>query len=193
MVKKNKLVKGVGDNDANYVVYKTENGKRVMCPYYRTWNAMLERAYCDKYEQKNHTYQGVTVCEDWHSFMNFRSWMETQDWEGKHLDKDLLVRGNKVYSPNTCVFVDGVVNKFLNGHAASRGEWPIGVQWHEQNQKFRSQCSNPFSRKNEHLGYFTCPQQAHSAWKKRKHELACQLADIQTDERVAGALRIRYK
>lgn len=194
MVKKNKLVYGVGINDANYFVSKKENGKKVWCcPYYRTWKDMLARAYSDKYKQKQPTYQGVTVCEEWHSFMNFRSWMETQDWEGKHLDKDILVQGNKVYSPTTCVFVDGVVNLFLGDSAAARGEWPIGVHWYGRNQKFMSQCNNPFSRKRECLGYFHCPNQAHLAWKARKYELACQLADLQTDERVAEALRTRYK
>ena len=125
--------------------------------------------------------------------MNFRSWMETQDWKGKELDKDILFQGNKVYSPDTCVFVDKGVNLLLNSCAASRGEWPIGVHWNEQNQKFQSGCNNPFTRKREYLGYFNCPNQAHQAWKKRKYELACQLADIQTDERVAEALRTRYK
>ena len=193
MRKKNKLVFGVGINDADYHVYKRENGKKVWgCPYYRTWTDMLVRAYSDKYKQKHPTYEGVAVCEEWHSFMNFRSWMMQQEWKGKHLDKDILVQGNKVYSPTTCVFVDSAVNKFLNDNAASRGEWPIGVHWVEPRKKFMSLCCNPFTKKQEYLGYFHCPNQAHKAWKKRKHELACQLADIQTDERVAEALRTRY-
>ena len=194
MIKKNKLVQGVGVNDADYFVYKKENGKIVwVCPCYRTWTGMLVRAYSDKYKQRQPTYQGVTVCEEWHSFMRFRAWMETQNWEGKELDKDILFRGNKIYSPDACVFVDGVVNNFLTDSAAARGEWPIGVCWHGQRQKFVSQCNNPFTKKYEYLGLFTCPNQAHQAWKKRKHELACQLADLQTDERVTEALRNRYK
>lgn len=193
MRKKNKLVHGVGVNDADYFVYRYENGKQVWrCPYYEAWKHMLERGYSDKLKKKHPTYEGVTVCEEWHSFMRFRAWMIQQDWEGKHLDKDILFQGNKVYSPNTCVFVDGDVNKFLTDSAAARGEWPLGVYWNEQNQKFVSLCSNPFTRKQEYLGYFHCHNQAHLAWKKRKHELACQLADIQTDKRVAEALRTRY-
>lgn len=194
MRKKTKLVYGVGVNDADYPVYKYENGKQVwMCPYYQTWRSMLSRAYIDKYKQKHPTYQDVTVSEEWHSFMRFRAWMEAQDWEGKHLDKDILFQGNKVYSPDTCVFVDGAVNNFLTDSSATRGEWPIGVSWHEPSQRFRSNCNNPFTKKNEHLGYFHCPNQAHLAWKKRKHEFACQLAEIHVDKRVADALRIRYK
>lgn len=193
LFKKNKLVYGVGVNDADYPVTRKENGKTVWrCRYYGVWNDMLKRVYSDKYKQKRPTYKDVTVCEEWHSFMCFRSWMMTQDWEGKQLDKDILVLGNKVYSPNVCVFVDGIVNSFMTDCAATRGEWPIGVSWYERYQKFKSQCGNPFTKKQENLGYFACSQEAHHAWKKRKHELACQLADIQTDQRVADALRARY-
>ena len=67
------------------------------------------------------------------------------------------------------------------------------VCFHKRVKKFSATIGNPFTKKQEHLGYFTCPNEAHQAWKKRKHELACQLADIQTDQRVAEALRIRYK
>lgn len=194
MSKKNKLIQGVGINDSDYAVHRRENGKIVWtCPYYRTWKNMMVRAYSDKYKHRHPTYQGVTVCEEWHSFMRFRAWMETQDWKGKQLDKDILVLGNKIYSPDTCVFVDMAVNNFLTDSAASRGEWPLGVSWFEPNKKFMSLCCNPFTKKSDYLGYFHCPDQAHLAWKKRKYELACQLADIQVDERVAEALRIRYE
>lgn len=191
-MKPRKLVCGVGINDADYPVYKTENGKQVCCPYYRKWKNMLQRGYYDKFKQKNPAYQDVAVCKEWHSFMNFRSWMMEQDWKGKELDKDFLVQGNKEYSPTTCVFVDSVTNSFMNEQAAARSEWPLGCYLDERVQKFQSKCRNPFSKKNEHLGLFTCPQQAHSAWRKRKHELAFQIADLQTDQRVADALRQRY-
>ena len=169
MKNESKLLHGVGVSDADYFVTKKENGKQVWrCPYHQTWKSMLMRAYSDKYKQKNPTYQDVTVCEEWHSFMRFRAWMEKQDWEGKELDKDILFEKNKIYSPNTCVFVDGVVNNFLNDQAAARGEWPIGVYWNEQKQKFISQCNNPFTKEKEYLGLFHCPHQAHLAWKARK-------------------------
>ena len=88
---------------------------------------MLGRAYSNKYKQIQPTYEGVTVCEEWHFFMRFRAWM-MQDCEGKHLDKDILFEGNKVYSPDTCVFVDGVVNTFLNDCQPLRhGLWFVGM------------------------------------------------------------------
>jgi hypothetical protein len=118
--------------------------------------------------------------------------MQGQDWEGKQLDKDLLIVGNKLYSPETCVFVSKITNTFTIDCGASRGEWPIGVNFDKHRGKLKVRCCNPFSKKAEHIGLFTCKNKAYEAWKNRKHELACQLADLQTDERVAAALRSRY-
>lgn len=115
-----------------------------------------------------------------------------QEWEGNQLDKDLLFEDNKVYSESTCVFVSPMVNTFTTDSEAARGEWLIGTCWHKQIKKFMARCRNPFTRKNEFLGYFTCEQEAHNAWLKRKLELAKELAAIQTDPRVAKALVDRY-
>ena len=188
-----RLVFGVGVNDVDYNVTSYVNGVRVRCPYYVAWTGMLGRAYDDKLRSIRPTYWDVTVCDEWYSFSAFREWMAGQDWQGKELDKDILFLGNKVYSPDTCVFVESVVNSFTVDGGAVRGEWPLGVNLNKQNGKFKSSCRNPFTKKQEYLGYFDCPQEAHLVWKKRKHELACQLADLQTDQRVAEALRIRYK
>ena len=199
MCGKRSKVCGVGTNDAEYKVsiYTYADGKQKLiweCPFYRTWVRMLDRCYSDKYHEKRPTYIGCNVCEDWHTFSNFRSWMEQQDWENKQLDKDLLKVGNKEYSPDNCVFVPKIVNSFLIDCGNSRGEYPIGVYLNKVVKKFQAQCSNPFTGKREHLGMYHCPDQAHLAWKRRKHELACQLADSEyvTDERVAQALRTRY-
>lgn len=183
---------GVGINDSDYAIESVANGKRHVCPFFRKWHRMLERAYCHKYHYRKPSYTGVSVCNEWHSFMAFRYWMLTQNWEGKHLDKDLIFPGNKVYSPETCAFVDGITNNFTTDYASGRGEWPIGVNFDKANNKFKARICNPFTKKSESLGYFSCPDKAHFAWKRRKHELALQLADIQSDPRVAEALRSRY-
>lgn len=202
MRKPKKLVYGVGINDADYVTQEWEtigyvNGKQKMkrvwfCPYYRVWSHMLERCYSVKYQDKYPTYKGCTVSDEWLTFSVFKSWMECQDWEGKHLDKDLLLFGNKVYSADTCAFVTPLVNSFTTDCGATRGEWMIGVYWHKGANKFKSSCRNPFTKKQEHLGYFTSELEAHQAWTKRKLELAHLLAAEQTDERVAKALIERY-
>ena len=201
-MKPKKLVHGVGTNDADYSVAKTEvfgyvDGKRKqklvwMCPYYQAWVGMLKRCYSAKSLERNPSYIGCTVFKEWHIFSNFREWMENLDWEGKQLDKDVLFEGNKIYSADTCVFVSPLVNSFTNDHGAKRGEWLIGVCWHKARKKFRADCRNPFTKKTESLGLFTCELEAHAAWRKRKLELAHELAAIQTDPRVAKALIDRY-
>ena len=201
--KNKRLVYGVGNNDADYVTQKNEvigyyvNGNRKLkqvwgCPYFRVWKSMLQRCYSEKYQEIQPTYKGCSVSQDWLTFTIFKSWMTDQEWEGKQLDKDLLIEGNKVYSADTCVFVSGVVNSFTVNGGAARGEWLIGVCWHKATGKFLASCRNPFTKKREHLGLFTCEQEAHEAWLKRKLELAHELAAIQTDERVAKALINRY-
>lgn len=201
-MKPKKLVFGVGLNDADYVVAKREtvgyeNGKQKQkliwkCPHYSTWVNMLQRCYDVKFHERNPTYKGCAVSEDWHTFSNFKAWMEKQDWEARQLDKDLLFEGNKVYSVKTCVFVTPMVNTFAVDCRAARGEWLIGVSWNKRAGKFISMCNNPFTKKLEYLGLFTNELQAHNAWRKRKLELAHELAAIQEDERVGKALIARY-
>ena len=196
-----KLVYGVGINDADYVVEQKKtiningvNKQRLVwaCPYYRTWVNILSRCYSSKFQERYPTYKGCSVSKEWLTFSNFRSWMTAQDFEGMQLDKDLLLEGNKVYSPETCVFVTKTVNTFTTDSGATRGEWLIGVNWDKRTNKFRSQCRNPFTKRQERLGYFTCEQEAHQAWLTRKLELAHELAAIQEDPRVAKALVDRY-
>lgn len=197
-----KLIFGVGINDAGYVVKRqievgVKGGKRKrktvwVCPYYQRWRNMLQRCYSKEFHSRNPTYSDCSVVEDWIYFSKFRIWMETQDWEGKVLDKDILLPGNKVYGPDTCVFVDVRTNSFLGDSAGKRGDWPIGVCLDKDKKKFLSSCHSWLSASHEFLGYFDCPNEAHLAWKKRKHWLSCALADEQSDLRVAEALRTRY-
>ena len=195
--KKEKKVYGVGVNDSPEPVQRFEkvDGKKKqvwVCPYYVVWKDMLKRCYYEPYLKKKPTYIGCSVCDDWVYFMTFKAWMMSQDFEGKHLDKDILFEGNKVYSPETCRFVEARVNTFLVDSGAIRGAWPLGVYWKKDNGKFKAQCNNPFTKKREHLGYFTDPQAAHEAWRKRKYELALALADLQTDPLIAQSLRLRF-
>lgn len=191
--RKPKLVYGVGVNDADYTVKpRDEDGRVVWCPCYRAWIDMLKRAYDPKYATKRPTYIGVTVCEEWHSFMAFRAWMMTQDWEGKQLDKDIIVPGNKVYSPATCAFVSREINQLLTDRAAARGEWPIGVDWQKAKNRFRAGISE--NGKTRNLGYFTTPEAAHRAWRKEKVRIVRTAARECDDPRVsAGLLRHSYR
>jgi len=194
---KKKLVYGVGVNDADYEVQSAGfDGKAAWkCPFYRKWSAMLERCYSEKSLVKNKSYADCYVCPEWLVFSNFKSWMECQDWVGKCLDKDLITTGNKIYSPSKCCFLDQKLNSFLTDGKARRGSLMLGVSLDRETGKFKAECSNLIfgnSLKGKNLGRFNSEIEAHFAWKKRKHEISCQLADLQTDERVANALRTRY-
>lgn len=199
---RNKSVFNVGINDADYVVQKfetfhDENGKKKqrrvwICPFYDRWYSMIRRCYSEVLHVNRPTYKECTVCDDWLTFSNFKAWMETQDWEGKHLDKDILIEGNKEYAPEKCVFVTQGVNAFLNDHGRVRGGSPLGVCWHKRDQVFEANC-NQLNGKPKYLGRFNDPQEAHLAWKKEKCRLAIILAGKQEDERVAEALRVRFK
>ena len=195
------LVWGVGINDADYKVKIQdswyENGKQKfklvwVCPFYSKWKSMLERVYSQKFKEKYPSYRECSVCEEWVTFSNFKAWMQQQDWEGKHLDKDILYPGNKLYSTDTCVFVDPKVNIFLVDRQRGRGKYMIGVCWHVLENKFQAQCQG-LSKKNKFLGYFDTELEAHKAWLACKLELAKQLAAEQTDPRVAKALIERYE
>lgn len=187
-----KLICGVGFNDADYAVNPVISGARVMCPFYQSWKHMIKRCYSKIEHQRRPRYADCSVCAEWLVFSRFKAWMITQDWEGKQLDKDILVVGNKVYSPETCAFVDSRTNSFVTERNSSRGIYPIGVHWHKRSNSFQANCNDPYTNSRIFLGSFKCQNQAHEAWRNRKHELACQLADLQTDQRVAEALRLRY-
>jgi len=163
-----------------------------MCPFYNAWNAMIKRCYSQAHQLRSPTYVGCTVCAEWLRFSNFKAWMEQQDWKGKELDKDLLIKGNRVYSPDTCTFVDAMTNSFTIDSGAARGAYLIGVSFHKKSGRFSANCNNPLTGKRRHIGLFDDELSAHLAWKRKKHEIACQLASLQSDNRVAEALRVRY-
>ena len=118
--------------------------------------------------------------------------MEQQDWHGKCLDKDIIVPGSKLYSPETCAFVLQATNSFVLARDACRGEYPTGVYLFKRTGKYHARCNNPFTGKKEHLGLFSTPEEAHEAWRKRKHELAQLVAATESDLRIVEALKKRY-
>jgi hypothetical protein len=80
-----------------------ENGKLTV--RYNTWADMLQRCYDPKWHEKKPTYKGCSVVPAWHNYQLFSEWFDKNYIEGFHLDKDIKVDGNKVYGPDTCLFV----------------------------------------------------------------------------------------
>lgn len=193
-LKSGKLVCGVGINDCGYNVRISEvvEGKKTVvwsCPFYVKWSSMLDRCYTNKFP----SYEKCIVKEDWLYFSKFKAWMETQDWEGKQLDKDLLVYNNKLYSDETCLFISKEVNLFINERTKSRGDLPIGVCFDKRAGRFIARCADVISGKDRHLGHFYDKNVAHNAWLDYKLGQAMILAARQEDPRVAEALVNRYK
>ena len=185
---KRSLVYGTGVNDSDYPILTVVDGKRVKCPFYVKWSSMLKRCYSTKCHIDQPTYVGCIVAPEWHLFSNFKNWMESQDYEGKQLDKDILFAGNKVYSPSTCVFIDSQTNSFLLDSGASRSGYGQGIE--KKGNKYKASCSN--KGKNVYLGLFDSPQEATHAYFKYKLKLAYELAKQQSDERVAVAILSRF-
>lgn len=185
LYEKMKLRYGYGLNDADYLVTPVVNNKQVMCPYYRKWNDMLQRCYSDKYHVRQPTYKDCTVCDEWLSFMTFRSWMMDQNWQGMSLDKDILFPDNKIYSPETCRFMTRKINSFLLDSKATRGQYLIGT-YLTKSGKFHSQIN--YNGKSIHLGYYLTELEAHNAWKEHKIMQFNELIDDPENEYIREGL-----
>lgn len=159
-LRQRKPLLGVGINDADHIVRLLVSGEWITSPFYKTWADMLKRCYSTQYQESWPTYVGCTVCDEWLLFSNFRSWMLDQDWRGHDLDKDLKVPGNKIYGPDTCLFIPQGANKLFTDHGASRGDYPLGV--YLSSGRYKAQCS--VNGKQRAIGRFDTPEEAHAAY-----------------------------
>lgn len=182
------LVFGVGVND--WVGNTSVDGKDIK--EYKLWNGMLERCFSERFKQRLPTYEGVTCCDEWLSMASFIkdvSQMKGYDLEGWALDKDIIQKGNKLYSKDTCCFVPKEVNSLLTKSDKARGEYPIGVDFRKVSGKFRAQLNINGSK--QHLGYFDTSEEAFFAYKAAKEARIKTLAEKwkgQIDERIYQAL-----
>lgn len=188
-----KVLGCVAVNDSKKPVTKKINGKKVLVNRaYRYWHNMISRCYNIKSSCRDNCYAGCSVCDDWLTFSNFELWFNgLNPPDGYHLDKDLMKKGNKVYSPDTCVFIPRYLNVFIADEP--RGSNMTGAHYHKYSGGFYSRVSNPLTGEIENLGYFKTEIAAHLAWLSRKHELSIELSKTIDDERVVNALKDRYK
>jgi hypothetical protein len=138
----------------------------------------------EKERDKSVTYKEVVCCEEWLLYENFYEWIHNQKnfkkWlNGKFtLDKDILVKGNKFYSPETCCLVPENVNKLFIKHGNARGEYPIGVVYHKASNSFVAQAHDG-TGKQVYLGCYDTPEKAFLAYKTYKEALIKQVAKIE--------------
>jgi hypothetical protein len=136
------------------------NGK--VLPSYICWSDMLRRCYSESYKQDLPTYDGCYVCDEWLHYSNFKTWYNENHYEcdgqRMELDKDILCKGNKEYSPDKCVFVPHSLNSMFTKRNADRGELPIGVR--KMGKKYGASCNVGKRDDKKHLGTYLTPEKA---------------------------------
>lgn len=159
------------------------NGSKTI--QYNTWQNMLERCYNSKFHTKRPSYRGCTVIDVWHNFQNFAAWFDENYYEVEgqkmHLDKDILIKGNKLYSPDTCVFVPKRMNVLFVKNDSTRGNFPIGVTYNKKLDKYIGKCSVGGGEKPKHLGCHSTIEEAFQEYKTFKEKLIKQIAEEYKD------------
>ena len=184
---------GVGILGTKYL--SAVNG--VLTKEYDLWHSMLRRCYSDSSKKKCPTYIGCEVSAKFKSFEYFYEWCNKQigfynqgNENPFHLDKDLLIKGNKVYSESTCVFLPQEINSLLTKRTSLRGNHLIGVYWDKTHKAFIA-LVNKNKGKQEHLGYFKTEIEAFNAYKQAKETFIKEQAEKwkdKIDERAYEAL-----
>lgn len=170
--------------------YKSRGKDGKKTEAYIHWKNMIQRCYNPYYLNKHPTYIDCYVCEEWHNFQVFAEWWYKHIYNCNNevmcLDKDILVKGNKIYSPETCIIVPHRINVLFVKCNVSRGVYPIGIDYNKSNNKLRARCST-LDRNNKiksvHLGYFPLdkPFQAFTCYKQFKENYIKQIADEYKD------------
>lgn len=153
------------------------NGKKTKC--YETWIDMLKRCYNEKRKVRDSTYENCEVYDKFLCFQNFAKWYNDNYYEIKGekmcLDKDILFKGNKVYSPETCIFVPNRINVLFIKSNKTRGDCPIGVSYNKSHKKYTSYMN--YIDKKIYLGDYKTPEEAFQAYKVAKEKYIKEVAD----------------
>lgn len=160
------VVYGVGIND-----YELSTTGLVS---YHRWNNMLQRCYDKDYLAQKPTYIGCSVCEEWKHFSKFKEWFDANYIDGYVLDKDVLYKGNKVYSPETCCFIPAALNSLLTKRNFHRGCYPIGVQ---KTPSGRFLASMHLNGKSTNIGSYDTVEEAFVAYKNAKETHIKEVAE----------------
>ena len=173
---------GVDVNDNVPKTREIKDGKSVLTQEYIKWQGMLQRCFDNKYKEKEPTYKDVICCDKWLCFANFLEDLEIlkqeYNWnvdEKLQLDKDILHKGNKIYSLKNCVLVPSWINLLFTKCDAKRGDYPIGVSYREDRKKYQALCS--INGKQTRLGYYNTIEQAFNAYKQAKEQEIKRVAD----------------
>ena len=157
----------IGEGD-----YETRDGNRISLAH-RAWGDMFSRVYRDYAKE---SYKDCTICEEWHNFQNFARWYVNQKGYGLgyELDKDLLLKGNKVYSPDTCSLIPSEINLSIVGSRSFRGDYPVGVTKRSKINSYVARISK--FGKPTYLGSYSTPEEAFLHFKLEKEAYLKELA-----------------
>lgn len=133
---------------------------------YKCWRSIFIRCYDEYALNKRPTYRGCEVCKDWLNFQNFGDWFDENHVDGWQLDKDILHKGNKLYSPDNCCFVPEEINKLFIKSDGSRGKYPIGVNYHKTHNLYVARMEK--DGKRIFLGNYNTPKEAFNAYRSAK-------------------------
>lgn len=151
--------------------------KNIHTKQYTTWYSMLRRCYDEKEHKINPCYKECKVCDEWLNLQVFGEWFDKNYIEGYQLDKDLLVKGNKIYSPETCCFIPQEINLLLVNRKRSRGKYPIGVS----KDKTKMSAHIVIKAKQYYLGNYNTAEEAFNAYKKAKELNIISIAEEYKD------------
>ncbi len=165
---KRRPVFGKGINDAWYKTRIVVDGVIIESPAYAAWVRMLRRAYDPKHKERQPTYIGVTVCDEWLTFSNFDKWYMLNHVEGYELDKDIKIPGNKVYSPDACIYVPKCINALLNKNNNVKGKYPTGVSIRKRTGRFETSIC--IDNKRVFVASRGTAEEAYNEYKKAKNK-----------------------
>ena len=150
---------------------------------YKTWAGILQRCFDSKKKIELPTYKEATICDEWLLYENFYEWLHNQENFDKwlngdkwNIDKDIIVKGNKLYSPETCCLVPGYVNIIFTKRNNYRGDYPIGVYKPKNSNKYKARCHVGTGEKDRTIGYFNTCEEAFNAYKNVKEKYIKEVA-----------------
>ena len=173
---------GIDKNGNIPKAHESKDGKSVATWEYNKWMNMLQRCFNNKYKEKHPTYKEATCCNRWLCFANFLEDLEVlkqeynwDDDEKLNLDKDILHKGNKLYSLENCVLMPDYINNLFTKQNANRGNCPIGICYNKKSKKYQARCN--VNGKLKSLGYYSTPLEAFSAYKIAKENEIKRIAN----------------
>lgn len=175
--------------------YRTKTNNK-LTPEYVLWVNVLRRSFSPSSKIRNPSYKDCCISDEWLNFQNFAEWYNNNFYKINNqrieLDKDILVKGNKIYSKSTCVFVPQNINTLFTKRKNERGEYPIGVTKRKGYDKFEVACNNG-KGKPEYLGIYETIEEAFNAYKMYKERLIKKIADDYKDKIPDKLYKAMYK